>query len=94
MFNYDQVSVHYNMVISIHQCLKFSNDTKLVHWKEARKVSNCLSETCSESKYTNIMQQITEKRIKDKPDLSKGIGYFVGLDLSGGWTQVDSDHAT
>ena len=40
------------------------------------------------------MQQITEKRIKDKPYLSKGIGYFVGLDLSGGWTQLDSDHAT
>ena len=66
--------------MAVHQCVRFSNDPRLIHERAVQKISKYLSET-------------TTRGIIYYTDKTQGTECYVDSDFSGGWDREDGQRA-
>ena len=66
--------------MAVHQCVRFSNDPRLIHERAVQKISKYLSET-------------TTRGIIYDSNKTQGIECYVDVDFAGGWYIYDGQRA-
>ena len=90
---YLQGSTRPKIEIAVHQCASFCNNTRLVHKRAVRRISNYLTST---SNYVNLLEGnrwLTTHSVFYSPKIEKCIECFVYQEFAGEWDQEDADNA-
>ena len=77
MLNYLQASTRPDIAMAVHQCARFSNDSRITHERAVMRIGKYLLGT-------------RDRGIKFIPDKSKGIECFADADFAGSWDKADA----
>ncbi len=77
MLGYLQGTSCLEIALAVHQCACFNNDPKLSHEHAIKRICKYLLNTA-------------DKGLIYKPDLSRGLEFYVNADFAGGWASGNS----
>ena len=76
MLGYLQNSTQTDISIAVHQCARFNANPMLCHDKAVKYISRYLLSS-------------QDKGIHYKPDMTRGLKFYVDADFAGGWSSGD-----